>query len=74
MSPTAIASLMREGDGREEVLSAHSEIARQPVGEPINPEAWDVLPVVGDARLPDVDTGGDGKRAAWLITPPCRLK
>ena len=56
-APTAIRALMREGDAP---VTAHARSSLRllgTVGEPINPEAWEwYWRVVGDGRLPIVDT------------------
>ncbi len=56
-APTAIRALMREGDAPVKAHSRSSIRLLGTVGEPINPEAWEwYWRVVGDGRLPIVDT------------------
>ena len=56
-SPTAIRSLMREGEAPVKAWSRKSLRLLGSVGEPINPEAWEWYHrVVGDGRCPVVDT------------------
>ncbi len=63
-APTAIRSLMREGDGPVKATKRTSLRVLGSVGEPINPEAWMWYHrVVGDERCPIVtwwqtETGG----------------
>src|SRR3546814_8541215 len=52
-APTAIRSLMGAGDEFVTRLSRYSLRLLGPVGEPINPEAWEwYYPVVGNGRCP----------------------
>ena len=56
-APTAIRSLMREGEGPVKKTSRKSLRILGSVGEPINPEAWLWYHnVVGEGRCPIVDT------------------
>ncbi len=56
-APTAIRALMREGDGPVTTHARSSLRLLGTVGEPINPEVWEwYWRVVGDGRLPIVDT------------------
>ncbi len=69
-APTALRSLMRQGD--EPVRRAQRSSLRLlgSVGEPINPEAWEwYYHVVGDARCPIVDTWWQTETGAIMIAP-----
>ncbi len=69
-APTAIRALMREGD--EPVTKHRRDSLRLlgTVGEPINPEAWRWYhDVVGDGRLPIVDTWWQTETGGVLMTP-----
>ncbi len=69
-APTAIRSLMREGEGLVKKYSRQSLRILGSVGEPINPEAWLwYYNVVGDARCPIVDTWWQTETGGILITP-----
>ncbi len=69
-APTAIRSLMREGEGPVKTTSRASLRVLGSVGEPINPEAWLwYYNVVGDARCPIVDTWWQTETGGILITP-----
>jgi acetyl-CoA synthetase len=69
-SPTAIRSLMREGEGPVKAWSRKSLRLLGSVGEPINPEAWEwYYRVVGDERCPIVDTWWQTETGGILITP-----
>jgi acetyl-CoA synthetase len=69
-SPTAIRSLMREGEAPVKASSRKSLRLLGSVGEPINPEAWEWYHrVVGDARCPIVDTWWQTETGGILITP-----
>jgi acetyl-CoA synthetase len=69
-APTAIRALMREGDGYVKVTSRKSLRVLGSVGEPINPEAWLwYYNVVGDERVPIVDTWWQTETGGILITP-----
>lgn len=70
-APTAIRSLMREG---EEIVKAKSSRKSLrilgSVGEPINPEAWHWYNrVIGEGRCPIVDTWWQTETGGILITP-----
>jgi acetyl-CoA synthetase len=68
-SPTAIRSLMREGDKSLKGTSRKSLRVLGSVGEPINPEAWNwYYKHVGDERCPIVDTWWQTETAGHLIT------
>src|SRR6202165_493749 len=69
-SPTAIRSLMREGEKPVKAWSRKSLRLLGSVGEPINPEAWEWYHrVVGDERCPIVDTWWQTETGGILITP-----
>jgi acetyl-CoA synthetase len=69
-APTAIRSLMREGDGPVTATSRKSLRLLGSVGEPINPEAWLWYhKVVGEGRCPIVDTWWQTETGGILITP-----
>ncbi len=69
-APTAVRSLMREGDAPVLATSRHSLRLLGSVGEPINPEAWHWYHrVVGGGRCPIVDTYWQTETGAILIAP-----
>jgi acetyl-CoA synthetase len=69
-APTAIRSLMREGDAPVRRSSRKSLRVLGSVGEPINPEAWLwYYRVVGDQRCPVVDTWWQTETGGILISP-----
>ena len=69
-APTAIRSLMREGEGHVQATSRASLRVLGSVGEPINPEAWSWYHrVVGDSRCPIVDTWWQTETGGILISP-----
>jgi acetyl-CoA synthetase len=69
-APTAIRALMRHGDEPVKQTSRASLKLLGTVGEPINPEAWLWYHrVVGDSRLPIVDTWWQTETGGILITP-----
>ena len=69
-APTAIRSLMREGEGPVKATDRSSLRILGSVGEPINPEAWLWYhTVVGDGRCPIVDTWWQTETGGILITP-----
>ncbi|GAA4012708.1 acetate--CoA ligase [Sphingomonas swuensis] len=69
-APTAIRALMREGDGPVRKHRRDSLRLLGTVGEPINPEAWRWYhDVVGDGRLPIVDTWWQTETGGVLMTP-----
>jgi acetyl-CoA synthetase len=68
-SPTAIRSLMRDGEKPVKAWSRESLRLLGSVGEPINPEAWEWYHrVVGDGRCPIVDTWWQTETGGILIT------
>jgi len=69
-APTAIRSLMREGEAPVRKHSRASLRILGSVGEPINPEAWLwYYRVVGDERCPVVDTWWQTETGGILISP-----
>ena len=69
-APTAIRSLMAEGDHWVQQHSRRSLRLLGSVGEPINPEAWEWYHrVVGSSRCPIVDTWWQTETGGILITP-----
>ena len=68
-APTAIRSLMREGDAPVKRHSRKSLRILGTVGEPINPEAWLWYHrVVGDERCPIVDTWWQTETGGIMIS------
>ena len=69
-APTALRSLMRDGDAPVKATSRKSLRLLGSVGEPINPEAWRWYhEVVGDSRLPIVDTWWQTETGGVLVSP-----
>ncbi len=69
-APTALRALMREGDQFVTSSSRKSLRLLGSVGEPINPEAWLWYHrVVGESRLPIVDTWWQTETGGVLISP-----
>ncbi|MDP9056363.1 MAG: acetate--CoA ligase [Pseudomonadota bacterium] len=69
-APTALRSLMREGDEWVKRTSRQSLRLLGSVGEPINPEAWEwYWRVVGDGRCPIVDTWWQTETGGVMIAP-----
>ncbi len=69
-APTALRSLMREGDEWVTRTSRASLRLLGSVGEPINPEAWEwYYRVVGEGRCPIVDTWWQTETGGQMITP-----
>ncbi len=69
-APTAIRTLMGQGDDWVRDSDRGSLRILGSVGEPINPEAWEwFYHVVGDARCPVVDTWWQTETGGILITP-----
>ena len=69
-APTALRSLMGQGD--DYVKQCHRSRLRLlgSVGEPINPEAWEwYYQIVGDSRCPIVDTWWQTETGGIMITP-----
>ncbi len=68
-APTALRALMRDGDAPVLGRSRSSLRLLGTVGEPINPEAWRWYhDVVGDARVPIVDTWWQTETGGIMIT------
>lgn len=69
-APTAIRSLMREGDAPVDKADLSSIRLLGTVGEPINPEAWLWYnKTVGKERCPIVDTWWQTETGGILISP-----
>ncbi|MCP3675522.1 MAG: acetate--CoA ligase [Gammaproteobacteria bacterium] len=69
-APTAIRSLMREGEELVKSTSRKSLTLLGSVGEPINPEAWEwYYHVVGEGHCPIVDTWWQTETGGILISP-----
>ncbi len=69
-APTALRTLMREGDAWVERTSRKSLRLLGTVGEPINPEAWEWYHrVVGEGRCPIVDTWWQTETGGAMISP-----
>jgi acetyl-CoA synthetase len=69
-APTAIRSLMRDGEGPVSKHDLSSLRVLGSVGEPINPEAWLWYhEVVGGGRCPIVDTYWQTETGAVLLCP-----
>jgi len=69
-APTALRALMRDGEAPVKKSSRKSLRLLGSVGEPINPEAWEWYHrVVGEGRMPIVDTWWQTETGATLIAP-----
>ncbi|HEX8471606.1 MAG TPA: acetate--CoA ligase, partial [Brevundimonas sp.] len=69
-APTALRALMRDGDAPVKASSRKSLRLLGSVGEPINPEAWRWYhEVVGDSRLPIVDTWWQTETGGIMVSP-----
>ncbi len=69
-APTALRALMRDGDEPVKATSRASLRLLGTVGEPINPEAWRWYhEVVGEGRLPIVDTWWQTETGGILVSP-----
>jgi acetyl-CoA synthetase len=69
-APTALRSLMRDGDAPVRATSRKSLRILGSVGEPINPEAWMwYYTIVGEERCPIVDTWWQTETGGILISP-----
>ena len=69
-APTALRALMRDGDAPVKASSRKSLRLLGTVGEPINPEAWRWYhEVVGDGKLPIIDTWWQTETGGALIAP-----
>ena len=69
-APTALRSIMREGDDFVTKTKRDSLKLLGTVGEPINPEAWKwYYEVVGEEKCPIVDTWWQTETGGILISP-----
>ncbi|MDX8478322.1 acetate--CoA ligase [Mesorhizobium sp. VK24D] len=69
-APTALRALMGAGDAHVKKTSRKSLRVLGTVGEPINPEAWEwYFNVVGNAKVPIVDTWWQTETGGILVTP-----
>ncbi len=69
-APTAVRSLMKEGDEYVKNTSRQSLKVIGSVGEPINPEAWHWLnDVIGEKRCDIVDTWWQTETGGHMIAP-----
>ncbi len=69
-APTAIRALMGAGEEPVKKTSRKSLRVLGSVGEPINPEAWEwYFKVVGNSKVPIVDTWWQTETGGILITP-----
>ena len=69
-APTAIRSILRQGDHYVKKTSRKSLRVLGSVGEPINSEAWEwYYNVVGEARCPIIDTWWQTETGGHMITP-----
>ena len=69
-APTALRSLMGQGDDYVQRCDRSSLRLLGSVGEPINPEAWEwYYKIVGDSRCPIVDTWWQTETGGIMITP-----
>jgi len=69
-APTALRALMGAGDAHVTKTSRKSLKVLGSVGEPINPEAWEwYFNVVGNGKVPIVDTWWQTETGGILITP-----
>jgi acetyl-CoA synthetase len=69
-APTALRALMGAGDAHVTKTSRESLKVLGSVGEPINPEAWEwYFNVVGNGKVPIVDTWWQTETGGILITP-----
>ncbi|RFB01756.1 acetate--CoA ligase [Parvularcula marina] len=69
-APTAIRSLMKDGDSFVTKYDRSSLKVLGSVGEPINPEAWRWYhEVAGDGKVPIVDTWWQTETGGVLISP-----
>ncbi len=69
-APTALRSIMREGNDWPNKHDMSSLKILGSVGEPINPEAWMwYYEVIGKSRCPIVDTYWQTETGGFLITP-----
>ena len=70
IAPTAIRTLMAEGNGAVEGSHRRSLRLLGSVGEPINPQAWTwYFNTIGEKRCPIVDTWWQTETGAAMLTP-----
>jgi acetyl-CoA synthetase len=69
-APTALRSLMRDGDGWPNKHDLSSLRILATVGEPINPEAWMwYYNVIGKGKCPIIDTYWQTETGGFVLTP-----
>ena len=69
-APTALRSLMKDGDGWPNKHDLSSLRILATVGEPINPEAWMwYYNVIGKAKCPIIDTYWQTETGGFMLTP-----
>ena len=69
-APTALRSLMRDGDAWPNKHDLSSLRILATVGEPINPEAWMwYYNVIGKAKCPIIDTYWQTETGGFVLTP-----
>ena len=69
-APTALRSLMRDGDAWPNKHDLSSLRILATVGEPINPEAWMwYYNVIGKAKCPIIDTYWQTETGGFMLTP-----
>ena len=69
-APTAIRSLLKQGDAAVEKTSRATLRVLGTVGEPINVEAWEwYYNIVGEGRCPIVDTWWQTETGGHMLTP-----
>ena len=69
-APTALRSLMRDGDGWPNKHDLSSLRILATVGEPINPEAWMwYYNVIGKGKCPIIDTYWQTVTGGFMLTP-----
>jgi acetyl-CoA synthetase len=69
-APTALRSLMKDGDGWPAKHDLSSLRILATVGEPINPEAWMwYYNVIGKGKCPIVDTYWQTETGGFMLTP-----
>ena len=69
-APTALRALMAHGNGPVEKYDLSSIKVLGTVGEPINPEAWNLYnDVIGKGKCPIVDTWWQTETGGHLLTP-----
>jgi len=69
-APTAIRSLMAEGDAAIEATTRESLRVLGTVGEPINPAAWQwYYETIGNSKCPVIDTWWQTETGGFMLTP-----